>query len=372
MRRETPDIAKSLKELLPSVEQTERGCERVLQRLRTDRALKEDIYSDDLFGGLSRSSPRRWIAVTAAGLALLLISVAVFHRAHKDKISSSRSASDYLARLGRGAESGRAAQTARSNAGVVFEVVSVRPGDPSQGGGRGFGPQGCGGDIQVEPRRFVASNVTLYRLIAIGYGKDCIFMEQNGSLLLGGPEWIHSDGFVVQALMPASSPTYTRSQLDKGNAPQLQEMIRNLLTDRFKLSLRIETKDMPVYLLMSGTSKLVPSKEGDFPRGFVGIAGRGDRRSFHIIGGKKSMADLAQQLQDATLRTVIDRTGIAGEFTYDLQYAPSGGQVGADADGLSGPSLFTALQEQLGLTLEAARAPVPILVIDRAERPMEN
>jgi uncharacterized protein (TIGR03435 family) len=257
---------------------------------------------------------------------------------------------------------------------AVFEVASVHLADPSRGGGRGTGPQACGGDIQVEPRRFIANAVTLYRLIAIAYGKDCIFLEQNGDLLLGGPDWVRSDGFVIQALMPEDSPSYTQPQLHSGSAPVLQKMILNLLADRFKLAVGTVTKELPVYSLLPtrGTSKLVPWKEGQPARGFVGMAGRGEQRSFHIIGGKKSMADLAIQLQDATRRTVLDRTGITGEFNYDIQYVPLGSEVGAEAVGLSGPSLFTAIQEQLGLKLEATRAPVQVLTIDRALRPSDN
>jgi uncharacterized protein (TIGR03435 family) len=152
-------------------------------------------------------------------------------------------------------------------------------------------------------------------------------------------------------------------------------MIFALLVDRFKLTIRTITKEMAVYSLLplTGTTKLVPWKEGQLSRGFVGVPGlRGEQRSFHIIGSKKSMADLASQLEDATRRTVLDRTGITGEFNYDIQYAPAGSQVGAETDGLSGPSLFTAIQEQLGLKLEAARAPVDVLTIDRAVRPSEN
>jgi uncharacterized protein (TIGR03435 family) len=374
MRLEEPEIANRLKALLPADEQTERGCDRVLRRLKTADAVDEDLHNEQGWEELPRSSSRRWIALTAAGLVLLLISIAVFRRAPKDEVSWGRSAAEYFARLSRFAESGRTVQTGPSNRGPVFEVTSIRPSGPNRGGGRGFGPQACGGDLQVEPRRFVARDVTLYRLIALAYGKDCIFLEQNGELLLGGPEWVRSAGFVIQAVIPSSAPAYTRSQLDTGTAPQLQEMLRNLLADRFNLALHSEAKDMPVYLLTAGNgaSKLVPWKEGDPSRGFVGMAGLGDQRSFHIMGGKKSMAEFVLQLQDATRRPVIDRTGIAGEFNYDLRYAPSAGQVGAEVDGLSGPSLFTALQEQLNLKLDAARAPVQILMIDRAERPTEN
>jgi uncharacterized protein (TIGR03435 family) len=367
-----PDIARLLKEPLPSKEQVELACERVLQRLRSDSFSEQKTQNDDLFPTPPRFHWVRLMAGAVAGIVLVVISVAVFRntRSETNMPDSSIQESAYLSKLKRAM--GLTRQERQVPPQSVFEVVSVRPGDRNGGGGRGAGALSCGGDIQVEPHRFLATNVTLYRLIALAYGKDCIFLEQNGDLLLGGPEWIRSAPFVIQALLPEGSPIYTRAQLDRGTSPQLQDMIRKLLVTRFKLILHTDMKEMQVYLLMParGTPKLTPWKEGDRPNGFVGFAGRGDDRSFHIIGGKKSMADLAIQLEDATGRPVVDRTGITGEFNYDIRCAPLNNPIGAE--GLSGPSLFTALQERLGLKLEAARAPVQVLVIDRAERPTDN
>lgn len=508
MRPEEQNIAIALKRLLPSDEQTEQACGRVSERLQSPVAREDDERSGALFSTARGFPWHRTIAITAAGLVLVIISAAVLRhtrsgnvvdlrivrsndtnkivnlsdgsqiemRAHsemalenaddglrvrlngggviihaekqrhrhlyvqtkdvlvsvtgtvffvsaersgsrvaviegsvqvhqgtqsseltagkqfstsetmraaaiEEEISWSTRAPEYVALLSQPKEQAPATQPVKppggpnSNEGAaVFEVASIHLADPSRGGGRGAGPLACGGDIQVEPRRFVTDAVTLYRLIAIAYGKDCIFLEQNGDLLQGGPDWVRSDGFVIQALMPEGSPAYTRAQLFSGHAPVLQRMILTLLADRFKLAVQTMTKEMPVYSLLpiTGTTKLVPWKEGQPSRGAVALVARGEERSFHIIGGKKSMADLAVQLEDATRRTVLDRTGITGEFNYDIQYAPIGSQVGAETDGLSGPSLFTAIQEQLGLKLEATRAPVEVLTIDRALRPSEN
>jgi uncharacterized protein (TIGR03435 family) len=367
-----PDIARLLKEPLPSKEQVELACERVLQRLRFDTVSEQNIQNDDVFSTPPGFHWVRLVAGAMAGILLVLISVTVFRNARSGTNIPAGSIQEpaYLSTLKRAL--GLTRQERQVPPPSVFEVISVRPGDPNGGGGRGAGALSCGGDIQVEPHRFIATNVTLYRLIALTYGKDCIFLEQNADLLFGGPEWIRSASFVIQALMPEGSPIYTRAQLDLGTAPQLQDMIRNLLVSRFKLILHTDMKEMQVYFLMParGTRKLTPWKEGDRSGGFVGNAGRGDDRSFHIIGGKKSMADLAIQLEDATGRTVVDRTGITGEFNYDIRCAPLNNPIGAES--LSEPSLFTALQEQLGLKLEASRAPVQVLVIDRAERPTDN
>jgi uncharacterized protein (TIGR03435 family) len=384
MRREEEDIAIALKTLLPSDEHTGQACERVSSRLRSTVTWEEDATADELFQAASGFRWQRMMAVAAAGLVLLIISAAVLRHSKTgdaNKVVDRSRAPEYLALpsqqtgLAQAIQSVNPAGVHSKESSAVFEVASIRLGDPSRGGGRGVGPLACGGDIQVEPRRFVADSVTLYRLIAIAYGKDCIFLEQNGELLQGGPDWVRSDGFTIQALMPEGSPVYTRNQLNAGKAPGLQAMLLNLLADRFKLVMRSEMKEMPVYSLMpvKGITKLVPWKEGQPSSGFVGMAGRGEQRSFHIIGGKKSMADLATQLEDAIRRTVLDQTDITGEFNYDIQYVPVGNQVGAEmVDGVSGPALFTAIQEQLGLKLEATRAPVQVLTIDRALKPSEN
>jgi uncharacterized protein (TIGR03435 family) len=151
---------------------------------------------------------------------------------------------------------------------LSFEVASVRAVSPARGvGGRGgSGVAACGGGgngpPQVEPQRFAAT-ASLYTFIAWAYGKRCITLEAQ-DLLSGGPEWIKSDPFAVQALIPQGSPSYTRDQFMEGNAPRLQMMIQSLLADRFKLVLHNETKDMPIYSLTvaKNGAKLQSFKEG--------------------------------------------------------------------------------------------------------------
>lgn len=270
----------------------------------------------------------------------------------------------------------------------VFEVASIRPkNSPAGGGGRGGAggaPPACGGSpATIDPGRFVITNATLYRLITMAYGKDCASAEVSEfELLSGGPEWIRSDKFDIEAVIPKGSSSYTRQQLSIGNAPKLQMMIQTLLVDRFKLTVRRSIKEMPVYLLMlgKGAPKLTEWKDADGTAYTVntGLNPKGEVST--AIGGRKlSMADLAQQLGLITRRPVLDRTGITGEFTYAFEFAPSDDQPGVRemrANGrfpfLSGPSLFTALEEELGLKLETSKAPVEVLVIEHAEKPSEN
>ena len=102
---------------------------------------------------------------------------------------------------------------------------------------------------QVNPGRFVATNVTLYRLITLAYGKHCR-LSQEQELISGGPEWRQSVAFDIQATLPEGSPVYTQQQLNNGEAPKLQAMLQKMLADRFGLALHRETKEIPVYNLV--------------------------------------------------------------------------------------------------------------------------
>ena len=107
----------------------------------------------------------------------------------------------------------------------------------------------------MDPRRFTATNITAYNLLTWAYsswtfrsGGNCLgAMVSN--LFSGEPAWTRSELFDIQALIPAGSPSYTKTQLRNGEAPELQTMLQTLLTDRFKLVLRRELKEMPVYVL---------------------------------------------------------------------------------------------------------------------------
>jgi len=272
----------------------------------------------------------------------------------------------------------------------AFEVASIRMHPGTGGGGRGNAvlpsgfPPACGGSPPtIDPERFAVTNATLYRLITMAYGKFCGALEVSEfEILSGGPEWIRSDKFDIEAVIPKGSPTYTRQQLSVGDAPKLQMMLQNLLEERFKLVVGHKLMEMPAYLLMVGksTPKLTPWKAEDGTGYVVNTGLNAAGQISTAIGGKKlSLADLAQQLMLVTRRPVLDRTGIKGEFTYSFEFAPNDDQTGVRemrADGrfpfLSGPPLITALEERLGLKLEERKEPVEVLVIDHVEKPSEN
>jgi uncharacterized protein (TIGR03435 family) len=276
----------------------------------------------------------------------------------------------------------------------AFEVVSVRPSDVSvdrvgRGGALPSG-YGCGGSfLQVDPRRF-AITTTVLNLVAMAYGRECIFIAKQ-DLLGGGPPWVKSDQFTIQAVIPEGSAQYTAAQLRQGKAPELQMMIRTLLADRFKLTLRHEVKEQPVYALTVAKNgpKLTPFNDANCdtpPQGQMPPCGRGifwvDPQShFQVLANGMTLDAFADVLTGLFSRPVVNRTGITGsyflrldsamEYTMFCQEPPcTNTRLGTPSDN---PSLiFDAIQQQLGLKLESIKAPVEKLVIGHVEWPTEN
>ncbi|MGH9240220.1 MAG: TIGR03435 family protein [Vicinamibacterales bacterium] len=263
----------------------------------------------------------------------------------------------------------------------VFEVASIRPRQAPAGGGRGTGGSPCAGLGQIDPQRFVVTNTTLHNLIAWAHGKDCF---GDAEFISGGPDWIRSYRFDLEARMPEGFPSYTMIQVRSGNAPRLQPLLQAMLADRFKLMLRRGMKERSVYIL-TATAKptLTAWKEEDGEGGLASISGpSGLNGPFaRLMARKVSMARLADALgmPPATGQRVLDRTGIVGEFNIDIRFVPNEAfvamverETGAAPAFASGPSLSTALEEQLGLRLESIRASVETLTVERAEKPTEN
>lgn len=185
----------------------------------------------------------------------------------------------------------------------------------------------------------------------------------------GGPAWVHSDRYEVDARAEESA-----------TFEQIRPMLQSLLADRFKLTLRRETRQLPVYDLLPsrGGLKIAPMTDGSclppdqaIPLGPLSTCG-GLRRQLapdrHVLEGIGiPMTKLVELLSDDVGRIVIDKTGFTNLFSFRLEFAPVALQV-APVDSSALP-VFGALQEQLGLRLEPARAPVEVLVIESVERP---
>ncbi len=152
----------------------------------------------------------------------------------------------------------------------------------------------------------------------------------------------------------------------KEQSEQRRLMLRALLADRFKLKVHQETKILPLYQLViaKGGPKLKESHASKTTTNGIG----------RLTAQRMTMASLTRILTVVTDRLVVDKTGLTAEYDFDLRWTPDDLQesAGEIPEAVSGPSIFTALKEQLGLKLQPAKGPVDILVIDHIERPSEN
>jgi len=274
----------------------------------------------------------------------------------------------------------RSSAQTKGTGSAVFEVASVRTSDPKAGdagskskdgniGGAGFG---------VEHKRFTARNANLLQLVVRAYGvKGCPPGPRvvDCPLLSGGPEWAKKDAFDIEAKMPEDSPEYSAIQFLTGQAPQLQLMLQALLAERFKLKVRREKKQLPVYVLTVGSKgpKLTRANEGEPPVGplFRPIAQPNGETMFEMTVKNKSMQEVVDTFSQLFNRPVLDRTGLKGKFDLTIEYEGNVDQPGPFSE-LTGPGLFTAFKEQAGLKLDGTKAAVEVLTIDHVDRPSQN
>ena len=251
---------------------------------------------------------------------------------------------------------------------LSFEVASIKPADPdTRGTFIQFMP---GGGLKM-------SGTTLRNMITFAY-------DVRDFQVSGGPGWIGNERFDVMARADrtvAEGPDDFAKMTDqqrRTNRDQIAERLRGLLADRFQLLVHQETKDQPIYAL-------VVSKNGAKLKETKIVEGARQGMSMNrgrLEGMAAPMAMLEQTLSNVTGRPVVDKTGLTGKYDFVLEWTPD---PGADAraqgfgDGIyepapapGGPTIFTALQEQLGLRLESQKGPIQNIVIDRAEKPSEN
>jgi uncharacterized protein (TIGR03435 family) len=173
--------------------------------------------------------------------------------------------------------------------------------------------------------------------------------------ILGGPAWLGNNNYDFTARTAA--PIELNDQV-------IQPYLQSLLADRFQFKYHRETKESPVYFLVAAKTGPKLTKHTG-PSG-MGMDTNGGKDKESMSATKLTMADLASFLAREMDRPVIDHTGIEGEFDLKLEWSPD--QISAS----SGPSIFTALQDQLGLRLESGKGPVEMIVIDSIEKPSEN
>ena len=251
----------------------------------------------------------------------------------------------------------RAQSPTTAAVGPAFEVASIKPNNSGDPGMR----------MQAPPGRFTATNVTLRLLIRTAY-------RVQDFQISGGPTWLNADRFDIEA------------KADGNPSPdQLSSMLRALLTDRFKLMVHNDTRELPVYTLLvvrndgrlgsqlrptdcgrpdNASPPAPPDPNQSQPCGTV-KTGPG-RLTFRGA----PMSQILQGLSPLVNRVVLDRTGLTGNFDLDLEWTPDAGANALPTE--SGPSIFTALQEQLGLKLDSTKGPVDVLVIDGVKQPTSD
>lgn len=232
---------------------------------------------------------------------------------------------------------------------LTFEVASIKPSAPDI----------TSMVMRPQPGGLRLEGATLKNLVEYAY-------DVRGFAISGGPAWINSERFDVDARVGGSP----------GTPQQIRERLRSLLAERFRLAVHTESKEQNVYYLVVGKNGPKFHEAKPETRSLI------RRRGASITGEAAGISMLVINLANAVERPVLDKTNLTGRYDFKLEWSPDAGRQDGSIGGTgseaptppdpSGPSLFAALQEQLGLRLEAQKAPAETLVIDRVDRPSAN
>ncbi|MGA3130993.1 MAG: TIGR03435 family protein [Terracidiphilus sp.] len=225
-----------------------------------------------------------------------------------------------------------------------YDAVTIKP-DPD---GHGF--------FKLSPDSFSMGGNPTWVLIRSAYG---VLLEDQ---VAGLPGWAKSEPIAVQAKMDQETAAALAKLPPMERWKQMQLMLQAMLADGFGLKAHRESKDLPIYVLTVAKGGVKMKKTA--PDGYGGNA---SYSSGKVTAHEISVDALAANLSFTVGREVVNKTGLDGGYDYTLDYAPDG----ADPSDTR-PSIFTALEEQLGLKLEPARGPVDVIVVDHIERPSEN
>jgi len=242
-----------------------------------------------------------------------------------------------------------------------FDVASIKE---NRSGRQGMLIQGERGG------RFVCDNVSLQALIQRAY-------NIRDFQISGGPKWLDSTRYDIVARREIGSAQDSTPDVTKPSRALLDQRheeerlrLQALLADRFNLSVHLATKVLPIYILVVGNSGprlRVASQDPASPKPATFRAGENEFSAESV-----SMAVLAEQLSTVLRRKVVDRTDLTGRYDFTLKWSADIGDGTSGDQNQNDPLIFTAIQEQLGLKLQAAKGPVQILVIDNVDKPSEN
>jgi uncharacterized protein (TIGR03435 family) len=245
----------------------------------------------------------------------------------------------------------------------TFDVISVKPNHSDfHGISLGYTPDGIR-----------ATNIPILFLLKESFGL-------NDDQMFGIPDWIHTEKYDVDAKVGAAEvPTMRNLTRD-----QRRQMLLQILDDRFKLTYHRETRILPEYTLViaKGGPRLEEFKPGNDSSGQPKRGGQMKMSNGIVTAEGVPIEPLSRLLADRVGRPIIDKTGLTGNYSFKLQWAddghdghdgpPRGPDANAAAVESAGPSIFTALEEQLGLKLVSEKGPVQVLIVDHIEQPAAN
>jgi uncharacterized protein (TIGR03435 family) len=248
-----------------------------------------------------------------------------------------------------------------------FEVATIKPSDP-----KNTPPE----SVDISPDRFQAVGMTLKELIKVAWDLNYAANDQ----VAGGPPWVSTTRYDLDAKEDAALAAELSKLSDHQQGVEIRAMLRDLITQRFSLRIHHETRQLAVYDLSiaKGGPRLLPAPDPapkpdspqEKPHRWIRFAGVGRLEGF---GADTSTLITVLSMQpEIGGRLVLDKTGLTGIYDFTLKWTPdillNASQAAANTD----PSLFTALQEELGLRLDPAKAPVDRIVIDSVSPPIGN
>jgi uncharacterized protein (TIGR03435 family) len=242
----------------------------------------------------------------------------------------------------------------KEDADPSFDVATIKPNDSGASSIQG---------LTMNGRNFATRNSSLADLIGFAY-------EVQAKQIVGGPDWLDKDRYDIAAVP---------DQEGAPNVQQLRVMVQKLLASRFNLKFHHDQRDLSAYVLTVGKNgqKLTPTQlKGSLP----GMGMRPGNTGLTLVMANARLTDFTGFLQMIVLdRPVVDRTGITGRFDYSVTFTPDDSEFNGHPPKLpqteasdSSPNLFAAIQEQLGLKLDAQKTSVDVIAIDHVEKPSAN
>jgi len=225
-----------------------------------------------------------------------------------------------------------------------WDVATVRPSDPNARNDK----------FDVVGRHIIVQNQTVDIMLMMAYGLQ-------KSQIIGAPQWTKTEHYDVDGVADVDG---------QPNVKQFQSMVRKLLAERFGLKAHHEQREMPVFAMTVAKGGEKMEKSPGDPNGTMNENVRNGDGQRKLQFTNTSMKDFTLMMLVEVDRPVVDQTGLEGRYNFSLSYTKD--ESRAPTDGTAAPSLFTAIQEQLGLKLEPVKAAADVLVVDAIQRPAAN